>query len=257
MSRRHYSDPVPGTTWPVHAAKAEDGGQPQLARETKTGGEMRSIGGEPMSPRRLPQEEESPAGGTTVSGRSRPPKTDGGPSDYASSVGRHAHEVVGLLLGPEAQELPDEPLGRAIGILGVTRLVISQIPARERRRAIGAEVAGAVAVYLRRFRLRSPWELMASEVPLGDKRVDLVYRNHTTGRVVIDELKFGLTPSLEAVDDQAEEYLRLGQARWGTQLLGVRVCLVSAPMRSTFHSASDGTTSSLATVALPGLRGRA
>lgn len=257
MSRRHYGDPAPGTTWPMHAAKAEDGGQPQLTRETKTGGEMRSIGGEPMSPRRLPQAGEPPVEGTTASGRGRPPKTDGGPSDYASSVGRHAHEVVGLLLDPEAQELPDEPLGRAIRILGVTRLVISQLPARERRRAIGAEVAGAAAVYLRRFRLLTPWELIASEAPLGDKRVDLVYRNHTTGRLVIDELKFGLTTSLEAADDQAEEYLRLGEARWGTQLLGVRVCLVSAPMRSTFHSASDGTTSSLATLTLPGLRSRA
>jgi len=180
--------------------------------------------------------------------RGRPPTSDdGGQTAYESSVGRKAHAVVARLLGRDTADLPDDPLERAKLILGVTQDVISGSRAAERERATGAEVAGAAAVYLRRFRLPLPWELMGSELPLEDKRVDLVFHSGSSQQILIDELKFGLGTSRAAADHQAQEYVRVGRTRWGDRFLGVRLCLVSAPMRSTFYSATDGSTSPLLT----------
>ena len=101
-----------------------------------------------------------------------------------------------------------------------------------------------VGLYLRRLRPVG-WELLGSEVPLGDATADLVYGRRTDGElteVFIDEVKSGRDPL--AADDLPDQVARLdagGHRHWPGVFRGVRVATVARWSESRFWT-SDGNT---------------
>lgn len=151
---------------------------------------------------------------------------------HALTVGDRAHRIAGSLLaeGP----LPTDRLTRATAILETGREVLANHPADRRPRAVLAEACGAVATYLHYFNLASPWEFTATEFPVSEGRVDLVFRNNN--RLLIDELKFGLSRHLmSAVLPQVRRYVAAGEELWGDRFIGVRVCTVAEPLSSRLY----------------------
>jgi hypothetical protein len=82
------------------------------------------------------------------------------------------------------------------------------------------------------MRREPEWTFRASELNVGEVRLDLVFVHATTGRVEADEIKTGFVgPAAELpwVRAQLRAQLTMGRAHFGRQFAGVR--LVDLPRR--------------------------
>jgi hypothetical protein len=159
--------------------------------------------------------------------------------NFASVVGIRAHETVArLLLGGE---LPNDRLELVTHISTVVRDVFASHEPQRRHRAMLTEVRSYVAAYLHLYAPSAPWKLMDAEVRTPGGRIDLVFTNQQTGEVLADELKFGLSGSLNAsIVKQVTCYLTGGTERWGERFVGLRLCNVASPSTSRFFEAGKG-----------------
>lgn len=77
------------------------------------------------------------------------------------------------------------------------------------------------------------WTLVGIEETLPGGRVDLVWREDLTGRILIEELKIGRRePSHLGTRRQVATYYAAGMALWRERFAGVRVTLLRTPHRS-------------------------
>lgn len=160
-------------------------------------------------------------------GHVRPEVAAGRARLRADAVGTLVHESVALALATRRDGEFD--------VVALARTVVGRRNAPVHRLAQTHRVATATATYLRALRRPPCWQLMGSEVQIGDIRMDLLFVERGTGRVEADELKTGLLgPALELpwVREQLRGQLELGRATFGTRFGGVRLVEL-APRRAT------------------------
>ena len=91
----------------------------------------------------------------------------------------------------------------------------------------------AASVYYR-FYEEPTWELVGSEVSVGNCRFDLVWRTETDS-VVCDEIKSGragVEVSQRRIAEQVKRQIENGLKEWGTSFGGVRVLFTYWPRQS-------------------------
>ncbi|GEM_PF-5895560 len=155
------------------------------------------------------------------------------PDNYALIVGDRAHRISGhlLLAGP----IPTDRLARVRMLLEAGRDVMAEYPAPNRARAVLAEATSSAAAYFARFLPPAPWRFEGAEVSVTSGRLDLIFVD-PRGRRLIDELKFGTCRSSEtALRPQIDKYLDAGEALWGEDFVGLRLCAVRQPTASRFY----------------------
>jgi hypothetical protein len=110
--------------------------------------------------------------------------------------------------------------------------VVARHPFRHDRRRGELLLRSFVRCYLEDFLPASPWLLEAVERRLSDGRVDLLFRNPSTGQVLGDELKTARGRRGHFDDDdlgQVARYLRCLEGEFGSDLLGVRLIRLGPP----------------------------
>ncbi len=154
----------------------------------------------------------------------------GDPGRYAPAVGRAAHRVIGELAARRdltAAELVELAWERAADAVAEAEL-------GRRSRAARLTVAGAAAVYLRRFLPPPGWQFLGAELRFeSGARADLGWE---ADRVLLDELKLvsarGVPLGEGPTARQAAAYAEAGRARYGARFAGVRLLFLGAPGRS-------------------------
>lgn len=137
----------------------------------------------------------------------------------SSNVGRRVHRLIGELVGEDVVDVTE----------AVDRLLAAEPVSGAVRASVRLQVSQMVVVYLARFKPLDV-ELLAVELPLTGCQADVVFRHLRTGGVVIDEIKS--SPPTARPTAQICNLVASGQARWGAEFVGVRVCPTLAPSRA-------------------------
>lgn len=159
-------------------------------------------------------------------GHNSPAVTAGRARLRPDSVGALVHAAIAVALAqdPEARGPAAKPAAQE---------VVARNLARVYRISLLHRVTSATAVYLCDLsRDTTDWALMASEVRVGDVRIDLLFAHRRTGQIQSDEIATGLLgpPSgLPWVMQRVQAQLALGRATFGDRFGGVR--LVDLPRR--------------------------
>jgi hypothetical protein len=157
--------------------------------------------------------------------------------DQAALVGLLAHRIIrDVVSRPGWQSLARAALSRevAAAMQGPLRKISPRRHPAQRQ-----AVTAAVMTYLTRLRPPTQWMVSEVEASVGRGRIDLAWMSGT--RVLIDEIKTGRVSSQStATREQVERYLAAGLARWGTDLVGVRILTTSRPTQSVFVSPTGG-----------------
>ena len=91
-----------------------------------------------------------------------------------------------------------------------------------------------VNVYLKLLKPRDA-QLIAAEMTLTGCVADLVWK-HTSGLVVIDEVKSGPPASVSKPPKQIRNLALSGHARWGADFVGVRRCPLLIPSKTLLYA---------------------
>lgn len=118
---------------------------------------------------------------------------------------------------------------------------------KTRATAFRVEVASYASAYLHRWVPDDTWCLLGAEYPLTASRADLVWRHHSTGWVVIDELKTGAGRHDHGDHlDQVFRHLDGATRVWGELTQGVRLVWLAAPQLSQWYQPGRQRSRSLA-----------
>jgi len=118
------------------------------------------------------------------------------------------------------------------------RHTLAHDPRTVYRQAAKQALLTTASVYFGWFAPPAEWILLGVEVPAPACRFDLLWQTPTG--VVADELKSEVVPSLDALAGHEAQVARLldaGHAMFPDAFQGVRMIMLSAPMRSQFVTA--------------------
>ena len=148
-------------------------------------------------------------------------------------VGDRAHRIVAEVLHEGVQS---ERHARTLQITRHAKAIFQDNPVSYRPREALFDAVTAAGVYLHRFLPLTPWKVSGIEVQSGQSRLHLTFCNGGVGNL-IDEMKLGVGRYGEsAVREQIDRHLEIGQHRWGSSFLGVRLCAIHEPHQSRLHS---------------------
>jgi hypothetical protein len=167
-------------------------------------------------------------------------KSKNGPFDPAV-LGMAAHDVIGCLASDGAATVDFERITSVVRAHAAT-----QLPGVHRQ-AARQWLMSTACLYFRLFGLPAEWNLLGTELRGPSCVFDLVWRNESTGRVLVDELKTGKAADLiggEQLDTQLDRQRADGVALYGERFEGIRLLILAAPRRS-FLVAPDGARSPL------------
>ena len=141
--------------------------------------------------------------------------------DGPATVGVITHRVIGIL-APHASRLDRDLLIETVLLLARTIC-----PSGRMHRKTSTLVAGYTSEYLLTvLRPRSPWEPIQAELPVPGGRIDLAWRDPTTGQVFFDEIKTTEVTRTRPDDGwlkQCATYAAAGAGMHGDAFLGVRL----------------------------------
>ena len=158
-------------------------------------------------------------------------ETDPTDVTYSLNVGDRIHQVIAQVLAEGIAPTRDKRIAQTTS---TTSAVLAAHPMKHgRARAAAMDVSTAASCYFHRFLLDPNWEFVASEMPLGGGRADLVFRSKLTAEWLVDEVKTtrGRTDDAK-LRPQIDRYLAGGVRRWNKLFVGVRCCALAQPRKS-------------------------
>jgi hypothetical protein len=144
----------------------------------------------------------------------------------AAGVGSLTHQLIAVLVGEDHRDPSLQTMARAAATLALPTVTTYRTAARQ-------QLISGASVYFAFFAPGADWQLVGSEVRVGNARFDLVWR--TPAGVVIDEIKSGPITTPEgraALDAQLKRHLAVAAAAYGPEFVGERVLVLSAPRTS-------------------------